>query len=206
MTLLAAVSTAVVAIYSVRSQQRQALKRAEQQHAWQGDDQSRQRIATINDRNVQRKWSRADHQLAQAKEFIVVHIEPIRAYISDTLGNASALKEIFDVAQSGAEERFASIKKADDAGRSGEIVLYHVAAIKDTSVMRRFQELIGEFNTLQKSIVGYLMDEDELTVPQVLTKLVFVMSSAASLSNRLDEFIIIGLGDESLPERDVLPS
>jgi hypothetical protein len=78
---ISAIGTVVVSIYSLRSQQRQERWHSDQQRKW-----------AVEDRDLARKWSRSDYQIAQRKEYLVAKKSVIDTYLSNAIKQTTLLE------------------------------------------------------------------------------------------------------------------
>jgi hypothetical protein len=192
-TMLAGVGTATIAIYSLRSQQQQELKRASQQREWQEKDQIAQRAAAVEDRNMRRKWDRSDRQIDQRKEYLIAKKSLLEVYINRMLRIATlAAKK-------------AGLPPEENAELEGLIaslpnshfdISFSMMAIGDRKLAEEFQKLLhanGEFiNAVPVTDSAKPFDEKLLAD----TSTTLAVQAAATIK-RLEEIVIENLDDKS---------
>jgi hypothetical protein len=151
--LIPAIGTVIVAIYTVRFQGTQELKRNEQTHEWQEKERVHQRAASVEDRNIARKWQLSDRQIEERRKFLAEHKLFVDEYIRTILDLASraSLKgsrlEEYTLEQLKASW-FASLDQMAKA-------YHHIEAFGNSELLQEFKSLM---QTVDDNLVPVLQE------------------------------------------------
>lgn len=146
----------IVAIYTVRFQGGQELKRSELTQKWQEKEREQQRTAAVEDRNISRKWLLSDRKIEEKKSYLLAH----KRFIDDYIANLLVLTSRAYMRGIGFKEDTIGEMKTPyilSLEQTAEIY-HHIEAFGSTELRQQFQSLMV---TVDEYLVPVVREPDK---------------------------------------------